>query len=342
MIAAQQRAIGAAWRPKLGRAPAAARPLRLAARAAAGSPAAVTHTAGNGAPLNGGAVPSLAPAAPAPAPAPAAAAAFPDPIPGVVPPAAVYNKVVEAGTAKANLPALKILVLGMLAGIYIGFGALLSQVVGGNCPGLVASNPGLQKIIVGAFGLPMGLMMVIICGAELFTGNTAFVTAAAIEGKATLKQLAKSWTLSYAGNFIGAALFVGAMSASGLLATAAAPAATAVAKTSLTFGAAFTRGILCNVLVCLAIWQATAASSLPGKFIGSWLPVSTFAAIGFEHSVANMFFIPMGMALGAPVTVQAFLQANILPVTLGNIAGGVLVALAYGFAYGSLGKKKAA
>lgn len=241
------------------------------------------------------------------------------------------------------MPWQKVLVMGAMAGVYLGLGGLLSSVVGGNCPGLVASNPGLQKLLVGAFGLPTGLMLVLICGAELFTGNTAFVTAAAIEGKATASQVARSWAASYLGNLAGSVLFVAAVAASGLLVgtAACAPQAVAVAKTSLPFFTAFVRGILCNIFVCLAIWQATAATTLTGKFVGCWLPVSAFAAIGFEHSVANMFLVPLGIALGAPVTVGAFLTANLLPVTLGNMLGGILVALAYGFSYGALGKKLA-
>jgi formate/nitrite transporter FocA (FNT family) len=120
----------------------------------------------------------------------------------------------------------------------------------------------VQKILMGAFGLPVGLMMVLICGAELYTGNTAFLTAAVAEGRATPRQLAKSWACSFAGNAIGAALFVAAIHTSGIMATATAPAAMAVAKTSLAFGAAFMRGVLCNMLVCLV--SAAPAVSAPG------------------------------------------------------------------------------
>jgi formate transporter len=118
----------------------------------------------------------------------------------------------------------------------------------------------------------------------------------ASQGKASLRQLAKSWAWSYAGNLLGTAAFVAAIAASGVVASASAPQAAAVAKTSMAFGTAFIRGMLCNLFVVLAIWQATAATSLPGKFLGAWLPVSAFVAVGFEHSVANMFFIPMGIA----------------------------------------------
>ena len=118
--------------------------------------------------------------------------------PGVLAlPPAGYEGAVAAGTKKAGMPIDKIFALGMLSGAHIGFGAFLMLSVGGACPGLVASNPGLQKIVLGAFGLPFGLMMTLVTGAELFTGNTALVTTALLEGKASLGELIKSWSVSY-------------------------------------------------------------------------------------------------------------------------------------------------
>lgn len=296
--------------------------------AGVGVASAGTHTSnGNG---NGNGAVDVAALAPAPV-VPVVQA-----VPGVVPPAKAYEIAVAAGAAKAALPWGKILQLGVLAGAYIAFGAFLAVSVGGACPGLAATNPGLQKIVMGSFGLPFGLLMVIICGAELFTGNTALVTLALYEKKASLGQLIKSWAVSYAGNAIGAALLVLAVYGSGLLGSAAAPQAIAVAKTSLTFSEAFLRGLMCNWLVCLAIWQASAASTLSGKALGVYFPISAFVALGLEHSVANMFLVPIGILLGAPVTWGAFLTANLLPVTLGNIvAGSLCVATAYFNIYGA-------
>eukprot|EP00191_Tetraselmis_sp_GSL018_P005579 CAMPEP_0177603956 /NCGR_PEP_ID=MMETSP0419_2-20121207/15827_1 /TAXON_ID=582737 /ORGANISM="Tetraselmis sp., Strain GSL018" /LENGTH=337 /DNA_ID=CAMNT_0019097839 /DNA_START=159 /DNA_END=1172 /DNA_ORIENTATION=- len=266
----------------------------------------------------------------------------PQPIPvvGVVSPASAYDRAVGAGTSKAQQPWHKIVVMGIMAGIMIGYGGFLAASIGGACPGLAASNPGLQKMVMGAFGLPFGLLMVLVCGADLFTGNTAVVTAALHEGKVTLRQLFKSWTLSYIGNFIGSLLLVGAVSQAGMFAAGSAPAQLAVYKTSHTFLETFMRGILCNFLVCIGVWQATAANSLSGKAIGVWFPISAFVAMGLEHSVANMFLIPMGMALGAPVSISQFLTANLIPVTLGNIVGGaIFVGTAYAYIFGRLGKK---
>eukprot|EP00965_Chrysotila_dentata_P235892 6201010-Pleurochrysis_carterae.AAC.7 len=115
-----------------------------------------------------------------------------------------------AGVKKANMPVNKIFLLSILSGVHIAFGAFLMVSVGGACPGLAATNPGLQKMIFGAFGLPFGLMMTLVTGAELFTGNTALVTAAVLEGKASLPQLLKSWIVSFSGNFVGS-LFMAAM-----------------------------------------------------------------------------------------------------------------------------------
>jgi len=210
--------------------------------------------------------------------------------------------------------------------------------VGGACPGLAATNPGLKAIISGAFGLPFGLMMTILSGAELFTGNTALVTMAALEGKANTDQLAKSWGVSYLGNFVGSVAFAFLVFMGATLSGGGASVPVAVAKMSLSFKTAFVRGILCNWLVCMAVYLASMAKDVAGKMIPIWFCISAFVAIGLEHSVANMFIIPLGIFNGAAITWKSFLLANLLPVTLGNIVGGaVCVAAAFSMAYGKLG-----
>lgn len=201
-------------------------------------------------------------------------------------------------------------------------------------------------MIFGAFGLPFGLMMVVIAGGELFTGNTAYLTVALAEGRATPAQVAKNWFWSYVGNFAGSLLLVWLVAASGVFSSAALPShatalAVAAAKTGLTFQAAFARGLLCNWLVCLALWQAAAAQSVGGKAVAIWFPISAFVAMGFDHSVANMFLLPMGLALGAPgLSWGAILWRNLLPVTLGNaVAGALLVAGSYALVYGAPGRR---
>ena len=174
--------------------------------------------------------------------------------------------------------------------------AFLMLSVGGACPGFAATNPGLQKIILGAFGLPFGLMMTLLSGAELFTGNTALVTMAVIEKKATPAQLIKSWVSSYAGNLVGSLLLASLVFVGGTLVGGGASVPVAVAKTSLSFSAAFVRGILCNWLVCMAVYLASFSKDVAGKMVSIWFCISAFVALGLEHSVANMFIIPLGSA----------------------------------------------
>lgn len=296
--------------------PAAIRP-----RAALSADSLAQTTSGNGSP-------ALAQSA-----APAALVVPPE---GSAPPE-TYQKVVEAGATKAQMSVGRTAFMALVAGAYISFGALLLCSVGATCTGLGAANPGLQKLVMAAFGLQYGLIMVIICGAELFTGNTMFMAAAFWEGKATPRQVAKSWVVSYLGNLVGCLAMVAAVAAAGIFTGGGAAVNIAVAKTSLSFGQAFTRAILANWLVCIAIWMATSASSVPGKILGAYFPILTFVGIGLEHSVANMFFIPMGIVLGAPVTWKAFFLANLLPVTLGNIIGGAIcMGTVYAVIFGKL------
>jgi len=257
----------------------------------------------------------------------------------VATPQAGFDGAVAAGSKKAAMPVDRIFGLGLLSGCHIGFGAFLMLSVGGACPGLVATNPGAQKIILGAFGLPFGLFMTLMTGAELFTGNTALVTMAALEGKATTGQLAKSWGVSYLGNFIGSVFFALLVAAGGTLVGGGASVAAATMKTSLPFKQAFVRGILCNWLVCMAVYVSSFAKDVTGKMTAIWFMISSFIALSLEHSVANMFIIPLGIFSGAAVTWKAFLLQNLLPVTLGNIVGGaVFVGAAYCAAFGSLFK----
>lgn len=247
----------------------------------------------------------------------------------------MFSNAVDIGIAKANLGLIKIFILGILSGCHIAFGAFLMLSVGGACPGLAAANPGLQKIISGMFGLPFGLMMTVIGGGELFTGNTAVVGAALLEKKIKFQQLLKSWFFSYVGNFVGSVLLA-YLVFGGALPVGPQSMASAVVKTSMTFQAAFIRGILCNWLVCMAVYMSTGASSLAGKMTAIFFPISAFIALGLEHSVANMFIIPVGMLFGAEVSVADMLLKNLLPVTLGNIVGGAgCVALGYAASYGN-------
>ena len=157
---------------------------------------------------------------------------------------------------------------------------------------------------------------------------------------ATFGQLLKSWTASYTGNLIGSVAFAYLVFLGGTLVSGGASVPVAAAKTSLPFMQAFVRGVLCNWLVCMAVYLASFAKDVAGKMVCIWFLISTFVALGLEHSVANMFIIPLGIFSGAAVSWKAFLLNNLLPVTLGNIVGGaVMVAAVFNAAYGTWLKK---
>lgn len=259
----------------------------------------------------------------------------------VLSPAAIYQRAAEMGAYKASLPWWKTVLMGALAGCYVALGGALLLTVAPNCPGLAQSNPGLQKYLMGAIGFPYALLMILSCGAELFTGNTALVTAAVYEGKADLKGLAKSWICSYAGNMIGCALGLLLFANTGLLPQLKTGAEMlAIYKTAAPLKETFCKAIAANWFVCLAVWQAIAAQSFGGKFIACLGPISAFVCVGLEHCIANMFFVPLGILVGANVSMGKFITSNLIPVTLGNIfAGVVLVATMYSIVYGALGKK---
>lgn len=248
------------------------------------------------------------------------------------------------GCAKANLTFGQLLTLGFLAGAFIAFGGLLAIVVGGGVPGIKEVNPGLQKLIFGGV-FPVGLILVVIAGAELFTGNTACCIPAVLARKVKWTDCARNWGVSYIGNFIGS-LFVAFFLAylTGLLAKDPWLATTigiAEAKVSQGFWPLFLKGIGCNWLVCLSVWLAVASEDTIGKIWGIWFPIMAFVALGFEHSIANMFFIPVGIFYGAAVTWGQFLVTNLIPVTLGNIIGGsVFVGVIYWYIYGERAKKE--
>eukprot|EP00189_Rhodosorus_marinus_P012794 CAMPEP_0184738234 /NCGR_PEP_ID=MMETSP0315-20130426/946_1 /TAXON_ID=101924 /ORGANISM="Rhodosorus marinus, Strain UTEX LB 2760" /LENGTH=312 /DNA_ID=CAMNT_0027205875 /DNA_START=73 /DNA_END=1011 /DNA_ORIENTATION=- len=270
--------------------------------------------------------------------APAAPSA---PAPTIAPAPELYKIASDLGEKNSKKPIWKIFISSILGGAYIGYGSLLALTVGGACPGLLATNPGLQQMVFGAFGLPFGLMMVLVTGAELFTGNTMTVSAAFHEKKVSVSDIAKSWIVSFGGNLVGSVLLAYLAAASGVLATAAGPLAVAKAKTSLPFIQLLVRGILCNWLVTAAVYMASGARDLGGKMIAIWFPISAFVAMKFEHSVANMFMIPFGIMLGAGVSWQSFFLGNLLPVTLGNIVGGALImATMNAVIFGSALKKK--
>jgi len=210
-------------------------------------------------------------------------------------PADAYKTVLALGVKKACQPASKILLLGVMAGLQVGIGAAMAVATLGGVPLMQEQNPALAKLLFGIAGLPCSLLMVMATGAELFTGNTAVVGTAFFEGKISLQQLLKSWSCSYAGNLIGGGLLALLCNYAGVFSQAAGTfTAVADAKAALPFGVAVARGIICNWLVCTAVWVSTAAADLVSKAVATLMIITIFASLGFEHSIANMFVGPFG------------------------------------------------
>jgi formate/nitrite transporter len=257
---------------------------------------------------------------------------------------------------KTTSPWLSVLVLGVLAGAYIAFGAMLSSTVTFDLASRM--GVGFTRLVSGAV-FSLGLMLVVIAGAELFTGNNLMVSSA-MAGSIGFGRMLQRWALVYAANFIGALMLAFLFVYSGLWKTGggalgAYAVAVAAAKVNLSFWEALLRGIGCNWLVCLAVWMALASRQTIGKIFAVFFPITGFVALGFEHSVANMYFVPAGILLerlaglpapdgAGPIALgwSAFLLRNLLPVTLGNIlGGGLFVGMGYWGAYLRGGKPPA-
>ncbi|MFA5791402.1 MAG: formate/nitrite transporter family protein [Caldisericia bacterium] len=264
-------------------------------------------------------------------------------------PPQIAEKLGDVCQGKCRTPMKKFFVLAILAGAFIAFGAQLSIIVGSDA----TLGFGFTKFIAGAV-FSVGLMLVVIAGAELFTGDNLIVISA-LEKKVRWGELLKTWTAVYLGNLIGSVLIAlllywsGLWSMNGNLVGAAA-LKIAGGKVGLTFVQGLVRGILCNWLVCLAVWMATSSKDVIGKLFAVFFPIMAFVASGFEHSVANMFFIPYGILLkSVPKVVEAtgktladyaglnwgtLWTKNLIPVTIGNIIGGAFfVGFIYWFVY---------
>lgn len=252
------------------------------------------------------------------------------------------------GVGKVTSPWLTVTVLGMLAGAYIGFGGLLSTSVTFDMPSFFGI--GFTRIMAGS-AFSLGLMLVVIAGAELFTGNNLMLSSV-LTREITFSDMLKRWGVVYLANFIGSLLLAAIFYFSGLWKTgdgALGVAAVGIAakKVALGFNEALFRGVGCNWLVCLAVWMALAARQTIGKIFAIFFPIMGFVAIGFEHCVANMYFIPAGIFLktwadlpvirnAGPDTLNwlSFAWNNLVPVTIGNIIGGaVFVGMSYWGAY---------
>ena len=248
--------------------------------------------------------------------------------------------IVDNGKRVLTQSRLRTLVLSLLAGFYIAFGAQLATVLTQDAAQFVGK--GITALLGGSV-FSLGLMLVIICGAELFTGNS-LLTSSALHGEISWIKLLENWLIVILGNLAGSLFFAWLMFESrlwtnGNLADHAIRIATV--KCQLPFMVALVRGILCNWLVCLAVFMATAARDVTGKMLACYVPIMAFVASGFEHSIANMYFIPTGLLLSDELgrsvpglSWTSFFVGNLLPVTLGNILGGVIfVASAYWYVH---------
>ncbi|MGB6446840.1 MAG: formate/nitrite transporter family protein [Xanthobacteraceae bacterium] len=254
-------------------------------------------------------------------------------------PSEIAEKVEQTGVAKAKLPLLPMFMLGVVAGGSIGLGALYYTIVASDASlGFAVSR------VLGGLVFCLGLALVIVGGAELFTGNNLIVMAWA-NGRITTVELLRNWVVVFIGNLVGGIIMAMLVFLSHYLdlndgKVELAALSVAKAKIELPFIVAFFKGVMCNILVCLAVWLAMGGRSVTDKILAVLLPISAFVAAGFEHCVANMYFIPLGIIAASMGKVPAAFDAssltlggaihNLIPVTLGNIVGGsVLVGLVY-------------
>ena len=252
-------------------------------------------------------------------------------------PAETYEALVEKGVGNTKMSVLQTMHSSIYGGFYVGMAGLLSLAISGN---MVAPSISAQRFVFAAL-FPVNLLLVLQSGAQLFTGNTATLSMAFYEGKATGFQVLRSWVLSWIGNVIGCGTMAVMAWYTQLLTggTADLAIATVAKKCHYGFGITIVKAIMCNWLVCMAVYLCTQANDLTGKMVGIWFPISMFVAIGFEHSVANMFLLPAGFFSGSPITPQFMLLHNLLPVSLGNlIAGSIVIAAGFSFGSGALGK----
>jgi formate/nitrite transporter len=269
-----------------------------------------------------------------------------------LPPKEAYFKIVEKGEQAANAPTIKVFHQAFVGGCYIGFGGLLSMVIGGQLPN---ADPGTQTFVFAAL-FPVNLLLILLTGGSLFTGNTAAMPAAVFEGKTNWLQALRCLATSWVGNFLSCIIFAllteyaelcptdyDSGTGCGLLA-----AKVVQKKVASTFRQTFVKGIMCNWMVCMAVFLSCQAQDMTGKMVGIWFPISAFVCMGMEHSVANMFMLPLGFITGQNVLAQGgtfdvgagtIMVANMIPVSLGNFfAGAVCVAASYSYAFGKLGE----
>jgi formate/nitrite transporter len=254
-------------------------------------------------------------------------------------PTDIVQKMVESGIAKADLGPFDLLVRGALSGALLGFATSLA----------IGATVQTGQPIVGALIFPVGFVMIVLLGLELVTGSFAVVPLALLRGYATPGTVLINWSWVFAGNLLGSLFYAGLLAVALTMAGQVEPAGVAAAIVKIaelkTLGyahygtagliTAFVKALLCNWMVCLGVVMALSSTSTIGRIAGAWMPILIFFAQGFEHSVVNMFIIPAGMLMGAKVTMADWWLWNEIPVTLGNLVGGlVFTGLALYVTYG--------
>jgi len=256
-------------------------------------------------------------------------------------PTEITDNYMKASVGKAESPAWRLFILAVAAGLLIGLGGVTSSTAAHSL-----DDAGMVRLVSGLI-FPVGLMMVILMGTELFTGNALMITAA-LDGRITWGRLLRNWGIVFAGNLVGAVALAACMAFFGQLNIgggdlAVYTAMVGAAKSSMPWMNAFVLGVFCNLMVCIAVYQANTAQDTAGRILGIFFPIMGFVLAGFEHCVADMYYVPAGIfaylnpaytgmidAAGvntAVLTFGQFVTANLIPVTLGNIVGGVLVGL---------------
>ncbi len=251
----------------------------------------------------------------------------------------------NSGVDKTRLPFIKFALLAFLGGTFIAFGGLLATYIAGGMPSVLDSNPGIVKFVAGTL-FPVGLIMVSVAGADLFTSDCAIMIQPCLQKQIRTIDLLKVWFWAYIFNFIGTQFIAYFMANEVGIFSAGASCRDylhhlADKKVHSDFYTVFLKGIGANWLVCLGTWMGYAAKDIIGKTVGIWIPVMIFVTLGYEHSIANMFYIPAAIYSGADITWINFIVKNLIPATLGNIVGGAaLVGCVYWYTYLNQSKGK--
>ncbi|KZT04651.1 Formate/nitrite transporter [Laetiporus sulphureus 93-53] len=251
--------------------------------------------------------------------------------PSTLKPAQVAVAMVEHGIAKHRTRGDVVFLKAVLAGVMLSFGGLLSEIISGGSAGITTNNPGLVKVLGGAV-FPVGLIMIVLQGQELLTSNMMIFPMACLKGAVPWWGLPWNWLLVTFGNLCGSLFFAAVLTKySGIISTEpyisyAQDFALHKAKEPEWYQI-FLRGIGCNWLVCVAVWQAAGARDTLSKIVAIWIPIMIFVSAAFDHVIANMFSVPLGIMFGADLTVAEYIRKSLIASYLGNIVGGLIVAL---------------